>query len=374
VDLTFPVAGASDVRFSDDFLQLRGGGSRLHAATDLMAPKHRPIVAAVGGTISFAPDPEPSYGWMLTINGDDGRRYSYVHLNNDTPAKDSQGRWLDDDAGGIEHAYAPRIVTAIETYGRASGLRVERGEVIGWNGDSGNAKGTTPHLHFEIHAQGEDGWYRINPYHSLVAARDQGDVITASVQPRAPDTDWRLVGGLFADVNPTSTHGPAIERLTTSDVLRPCSSERYCPAESIKRGDLARAFAQALELDVPRWLDESPFPDVSLQDRRARYIAAVDAAGILTGYTDGTYGPDDPLTRAQLASVLVRAFEVPAAMESMNFTDVRAGATHAAAIDAIARAGITLGCQGGERYCGSVSVQRDQIASFLERGVAFGRR
>jgi murein DD-endopeptidase MepM/ murein hydrolase activator NlpD len=374
IDLTFPVAGVSDVRFSNDFLALRGGGSRLHAATDLMAPKHRAIVAAVGGTISFAPNPEPSYGWMLTIHGDDGRRYSYVHLNNDTPTKDSAGRWLDDDAGGIEHAYAPRITAAIETFGRANGLRVERGEVLGWNGDSGNAKGVTPHLHFEIHVEGDDGWHRINPYHSLVAARDRDDVAAASVRPRVPETDWRQHGGLFADVNPAGTHGPAVERLTSAGVLRACTSERYCPLEPMVRGDLARAFAKVLELDVPRWLEEAPFPDVTLDDRRAAAIAAVDAAGILTGYTDGTFGPDEPLTRAQLASVLVRAFEVPPAVEPMGFADVRPDGPHTAAIDAIARAGITLGCAGGEGYCGGVSVQRDQIATFLERGVAFGRR
>ena len=374
VDLTFPVAGVSDVWFSDTFLALRGGGSRLHAATDLMAPKHQPIVAAVGGTIRFAPNPEPSYGWMLSIDGDDGRRYTYVHLNNDTPSKDGSGRWLDDDDGGIEHAYAPRIVDAIETHGRANGLRVERGELIGWNGDSGNGKGIQSHLHFEIHVEGEDGWHRINPYHSLVAARDRGDVVAKSVTPRVPETDWREHGGRFADVNPGGTHGPAVERLTGAGVLRACTSERYCPTEPIVRGDLALAFVKVLGLEVAWGLEEAPFPDVPLDDRRARSIAAADAAGILTGYTDGTFGPDDPLTRAQLASVLVRGFEVPEALEPVGFADVAQDGTHSRAIDAIARAGITLGCGDGERYCGSVSVQRNQIASFLERGVAFGLR
>ncbi|MFP4311882.1 MAG: M23 family metallopeptidase, partial [Nitriliruptoraceae bacterium] len=262
VDLTFPVAGPSDFHFSNDFLALRGGGSRLHGATDILGPKHRAIVAAVGGTISYAPNPEPDWGWMLTINGDDGRRYSYVHLNNDTPSKDRNGRWLDDDAGGIEHAYAPRIVQAIESSGRANGLRVERGEVIGWNGDSGNGKGIQSHLHFEIHVKGDEGWHRINPYHSLVAALERDDVVAANVQPRAPETDWRRHGGRFADVNPAGDHAAAVERLTDAGVLKPCGPDRYCPSEPIVRGDLARAFVKVLELDVPRKLEGAPFPDV----------------------------------------------------------------------------------------------------------------
>ncbi|MFO7961503.1 MAG: S-layer homology domain-containing protein [Nitriliruptoraceae bacterium] len=387
VDLTFPVANTDrDVRFIDDFLRLRGGGSRLHAATDLMAPKHRPIVAAVGGTITWAPYPEPSYGWMVSIRGDDGRRYSYVHLNNDTPQRDADGRWLDDDAGGVEHAYAPRIVEAIRTDGSATGLRVERGELIGWNGDSGNAKGVVSHLHFEIEVTDPDATYRINPYHSLVAALDRGDVVDdepapatsgdgEADQPDAPtETDWREHGGLFADVNPDGTHGPAIEALVRAGVLEGCTDERYCPADSLPRGDLAVAIAAALELPTASELRDAPFPDVPVTDPRAGAIAAVDEADVLHGYTDGSFGPEEALSRAQLASVLVRGFQVPDATHSAGFEDVRPGSAHADAIDAIAEVGVTNGCSDDGRFCGHEDVRRDRIASFLARGIEFGSR
>lgn len=387
VDLTFPIADADeDVRFSDDFLHLRGGGSRVHAATDLMAPKHRPIVAAVGGTITWAPYPEPSYGWMISIRGDDGRRYSYVHLNNDTPERDPDGRWRDDDEGGVEHAYAPRIAEAILAGGSASGLRIERGELLGWNGDSGNAKGVTSHLHFEIEMNGPDDPYRINPYHSLVAALDRADVVDGEVAPaaatdgaadpsdQANDTDWREHGGLFADVNPQGTHGPAIEALVDAGVLQGCTAERYCPGASLPRGDLAVAIAAALELPTAAQLQDAPFPDVPVSDPRAGAIAAVDAAGVLHGYTDGSFGPEEALSRAQLASVLVRGFQVPDATERAGFADVPPGSTHADAIDAIAETGITKGCDGGQRFCGHEDVRRDRIASFLARGIELGSR
>ena len=387
VDLTFPVANTDrDVRFIDDFLQLRGGGSRLHAATDLMAPKHRPLVAAVGGTVTFAPYPEPSYGWMVSIRGDDGRRYSYIHLNNDTPARDAEGRWLDDDDGGVEHAYAPRIVEAIRAHGNARGLRVERGELIGWNGDSGNAKGIASHLHFEIEVSGPDGVYRINPYHSLVAALERDDIVDGEVAPATSggseagepedprDTDWREHGGVFADVNPDSTHGPAIEALFGAGVLRGCTPDRYCPAASLPRGDLAVAIAAALQLPTASQLLEAPFPDVPVTDPRAGAIAAMDEAGVLHGYTDGSFGPEEALSRAQLASVLVRGFNVPDPTQSAEFEDVRPGSTHADAIDAIAEAGITNGCADGTQFCGYEHVRRDRIASFLARGIEFGSR
>lgn len=148
IDIAFPVQGT--VTFQDDFLDSRGGG-RLHYAIDIMgAEKMTPVFAAVDGVIDFAPMSEPYYGYMISLEGDDGFTYSYVHLNNDTPG-------TDDGAGGPEHAY----VAGIE-----EGVRVDRGQHIAWLGDSGNAENVGPHLHFEIY----DGETPINPYESLVAA------------------------------------------------------------------------------------------------------------------------------------------------------------------------------------------------------------
>ena len=175
VDLTFPTD--SKATFGDDYHSGRSGGRR-HRATDLMGQKMWPIYAAVGGTVTFIPgldgEPEPSYGYMVRITGDDGRTYSYVHLNNDTPG-------TDDDAGGPGYAYAP---------GLARGSRVERGQLIGYMGDSGNAKGITPHLHFEISdpaVRDPYGGNRINPVFSLRSAVQRRDYATGA--SGAPNVD-----------------------------------------------------------------------------------------------------------------------------------------------------------------------------------------
>lgn len=147
IDITFPVDG--DASFSDDFDDVRSG-SRTHRATDISAEKMTPVLAVVDGEISFAPMTEPSYGFMLTLEGDDGYTYNYIHLNNDTPG-------TDDGNGGVEYAYVDGIVR---------GARVERSEHIAWVGDSGNAESISSHLHFEIY----DGVTAINPYPSLLAS------------------------------------------------------------------------------------------------------------------------------------------------------------------------------------------------------------
>jgi len=147
-DIIFPVEGV--VNFSDDFGDGRSGG-RLHEGNDLMAPKMTPIVAARGGRIISAPMTEPSYGYTISIAGDDGYRYNYLHLNNDQVG-------TDDGLGGPEHAYVPGI---------SQGVTVIQGQHIAWVGDSGNAESTGSHLHFEIRLADDTA---INPYPYLNAA------------------------------------------------------------------------------------------------------------------------------------------------------------------------------------------------------------
>jgi hypothetical protein len=79
--------------------------------------------------------------------------------------------------------------------------------------------------------------------------------------------------------------------------------------------------------------------------------------------------PDEAVTRAEMASFLVRALDLPSA-ESAGFADVGAGGVHAAAIDALSAAGITRGCLSEPlRFCPDEAVTRAEMASFLVRAL-----
>ena len=158
LDLTFPVAG-SDHHYTDTFEASRGGG-RLHKGTDIMAPRGTPVHAAVGGTVGWITGLDgnpPSYGYMISIDGDDGLEHGYVHLGTQD--------------GPPSAAYAPGI---------GPGTRVERGQLIGYVGNSGC--GCVDHLHYDIEdprLPSDDDHYdgfRYNPYSSLRAAELRGDV------------------------------------------------------------------------------------------------------------------------------------------------------------------------------------------------------
>ena len=89
-------------------------------------------------------------------------------------------------------------------------------------------------------------------------------------------------------------------------------------------------------------------------------------AGITTGCGSGRYCPSGTVTRAQMASFLVRAFNLPPSGTD-HFTDDE-GSIHEADINALATAGVTTGC-GGTRFCPSQAVRRDQMASFMARAM-----
>lgn len=161
VDLTFPTdpraGGDLDWEagrgYTDDYDDARSSGA--HQATDIMGEHGWPVYAAVGGTISFMPETEQSYGWMIRIQGDDDRRYSYVHLGK--------------SGGSRDEAYVA---------GLSEGDRVERGEQVGYMGSSGNASSSAPHLHFAIRDETITDPYGdsyLNPYYSLLDAEERGD-------------------------------------------------------------------------------------------------------------------------------------------------------------------------------------------------------
>jgi len=122
----FPVAGPHS--FSNDWHAPRTG--HLHQGNDIFAAMGTPCVACVTGTVNQGQG--KNAGLYVRLVGDDGNVFYYMHLQR-----------------------------------FAATGHVSAGTVIGYVGDTGNAVGGPPHLHFEIHPGGGPA---INPYPILVAA------------------------------------------------------------------------------------------------------------------------------------------------------------------------------------------------------------
>jgi hypothetical protein len=116
----FPVAGLADYR--DDWLEARFGPPfHLHEGTDIFAARGTPVRAPFNGVVRF--EDAGLGGKAAYVTQPDGTYYYMAHLD----------------------GFAPKL---------SSGSAVKQGDVIGFNGDSGNAQGGSPHVHFEVHPRG----------------------------------------------------------------------------------------------------------------------------------------------------------------------------------------------------------------------------
>jgi len=145
--IMFPVIGP--VQYTNDFGAPRSGHS--HRGNDLMAARKAPVVAVEAGRVE-----RPRWSssdCSLILTGESGTEYWYLHLNNDRTQRDDNGGGC---RNGISYARDLR-----------SGMHVRAGQLIGYVGNSGNAGGGSPHLHFELHPEGSGA---VSPYKWLRAA------------------------------------------------------------------------------------------------------------------------------------------------------------------------------------------------------------
>lgn len=194
-----------------------------------------------------------------------------------------------------------------------------------------------------------------------VGVEVRGSTVWVTQVYRQP-TSWP--SSRFSDVRSNSTHGQNIERLASSGVTKGCGGGRYCPDHNVTRDEMASFLARASNL--PTSTAASRFSDVPRGSTHVRNIQAITVAGVTQGCGGGRYCPNRPVTRAEMASFLTRALDLPAATTRRTFSDVAEGSTHAANIEALVEAGITHGC-GADRYCPERPVTRAEMASFLVR-------
>ena len=140
LEMTAPIAGLSLADLRDMFAEVHNGHP--HEAIDILEPRGTPVRAVVSGTVRKLFLSKPGGNTVYEFDEMEVYCYYYAHLE-----------------GYVE--------------GLREGIRVERGDIIGFVGSTGNADSRAPHLHFAIFELGpEKLWWKgnaVNPYPSLVA-------------------------------------------------------------------------------------------------------------------------------------------------------------------------------------------------------------
>jgi serine protease len=175
--------------------------------------------------------------------------------------------------------------------------------------------------------------------------------------------------GAFPDVAADSPHRLAIDCVAWSQVAQGRPDGSFGPGLTVTRGQMASFLTRLITRAdrLPADPDDAfPDDDGSVHEPA---IDAIAALGIAVGDASGRFRPDDPVTRAQMASFLVRTVEVlrgaplPAAPIGFDDTD---GSVHATSIDRLRELGIAAGV-APRRFAPDRPLRRDQMASFVAR-------
>jgi murein DD-endopeptidase MepM/ murein hydrolase activator NlpD len=140
----FPIPPTERYHYADEW-------TATHHGTDIFAPRGTPVVAVSSGYATVREDAKG--GHTVNLRADDGWRYYYAHLD----------------------SYAPRLSTM--------GVHVNAGDLLGIVGNTGNAAGTSPHLHFQVWSP---NGVSADPWSYLVAADTQLGAPAPDVLPSQP--------------------------------------------------------------------------------------------------------------------------------------------------------------------------------------------
>lgn len=170
-----------------------------------------------------------------------------------------------------------------------------------------------------------------------------------------------LARGTFAD-DDDNPFEPDIEWLAAAGVTQGCGPDLFCPAAPVTREQMASFLVRALDLP-PATSDGFTDDEASAHEAD---INALAEAGVTQGCGPGLFCPTLAVSRQEMASFLARAFDLPSG--STDFFDDDSGSLHEQDINALAQAGVTLGC-ASRLYCPLEQVRRDQMAAFLHRAL-----
>jgi hypothetical protein len=148
----------------------------------------------------------------------------------------------------------------------------------------------------------------------------------------------------------------------------------FKPNETVTRAQLAALLVRAKGLTkINPAAAENPFSDLKKNHWGYADVLTARQAGIIGGYADGTFQPDRPVNRAEIAAMLDRAFSLQGTRESIPFSDVAGNHWAKAHVDALAKAGITAGYLDKTFKPGS-NATRAEVAAFISRALEPGFR
>jgi hypothetical protein len=129
----------------------------------------------------------------------------------------------------------------------------------------------------------------------------------------------------FSDVPPGSTFYDYVRCLACRGIVSGYSDGTFRPGNNVTRGQLSKIVAGAAGFIEP--VSGQTFSDVPPTHTFYEFIERLAARGIVGGYTDGTFRPENNATRGQISKIVAKARGWEDPMTSQTFEDVPPGST-----------------------------------------------
>ena len=156
-----------------------------------------------------------------------------------------------------------------------------------------------------------------------------------------------------------------IDEIAALGITAGCGGGAFCPDAPLRREEMAIFLDRALSLPPA---SNAPFVDIGSSFGR-RAIESIYDAGITTGCDPTHFCPTSNVTRAEMAVLMVEAFNLPASSDDPVFTDT-AGSFAASDAEALAASGVATGCGPG-RFCPNGLLTRGEMAVMLVHALGY---
>ncbi|WP_203245823.1 S-layer homology domain-containing protein [Sporosarcina beigongshangi] len=191
-------------------------------------------------------------------------------------------------------------------------------------------------------------------------------VFVASFFIAYPSADSYAKDNVFKDIKSGSYYYESVLSLSERGIINGFNDGTFKPNQAVTRGQAAKILAHVLELDLESVKDPK-FLDVKPSHPFYKEIVALANAGVISGFADDTYRSDQTLSRAQMAKIIAEGFHFDVRkVEKLPFTDVKKTVWYANYVQTLVAHNITTGITATS-FGPDHAVTRAQIATFITR-------
>lgn len=179
------------------------------------------------------------------------------------------------------------------------------------------------------------------------------------------ESDYGITANLYSDVIVSNWFISSLHQLQQEKIIGGYPDGTFKPNRAVTRAELAAMIGRTLKLDGTK--RQTVFPDVHQQLFASGFIQTAQEIGLITGYPDGTFRPNNPVTREEVAVFMTRAFHLTKTTND-SFPDVDPKHYTFSAIQRTVGEGIATGYPDGT-YRPKQAVTRAELTTFLARAL-----